>query len=46
VLKTLFNNPIFWVVFIIEMAVTHGMLFLAKTKFGTAVLGVTPLTGW
>lgn len=46
VLKTLFNNPIFWFVLLVEMAVTHGMLFLGKTKFGTAVLGVTSLTGW
>lgn len=44
-LDTLFNNPIFWVVFAIEMAVTHGMLFLGQTNFGTAVLGVTKLTG-
>lgn len=42
--KTLFNNPIFWVVFIVEMGVTHGMLFLGRTGFGTAVLGVTELT--
>jgi Ca2+ transporting ATPase len=44
VFKTLFNNYIFWLVFLIEMAVTHGMLFLGQTKFGTAVLGVTKLT--
>ena len=45
VFKTLFNNFIFWVVFLAEMALTHGMLFLGQTPFGTAVLGVTPLTG-
>ena len=44
VVRTLFNNYIFWIVFIIEMGVTHGMLFFGKSKFGTAVLGVTKLT--
>lgn len=44
VFKNLFNNYIFWLVFIIEMALTHGMLFLGQTPFGRAVLGVTELT--
>lgn len=41
---TLCNNFIFWVVFLLEMAVTHGMLFLGESSFGTAVLGVTALS--
>jgi hypothetical protein len=44
IFKTLFNNYIFWIVFIFEMALTHGMLFLGQTPFGRAVLGVTELT--
>jgi magnesium-transporting ATPase (P-type) len=44
VFKTLFNNPIFWLVFLVEMGLTHFMLFLGKTKFGHTVLGMTELT--
>ena len=42
--KTLFNNLIFWFVVAAEMGVTHFMLLLGKTNFGTAVLGLTTMT--
>lgn len=44
VFATLFNNAIFWVVLAAELAVTHLMLGLGHTNFGTAVLGVTTLS--
>lgn len=44
-LKSLFNNWIFWIVVLVEMGITHGMLYLGETNFGNAVLGVTKLTG-
>lgn len=44
VFKTLFNNSIFWFVFLVEMGLTHFMLFLGKTTFGHTVLGMTKLT--
>lgn len=44
VFKTLFNNSIFWLVFLAEMGLTHFMLFLGTSEFGTAILGVTELT--
>lgn len=40
---TLFNNGIFWIVFLIEMALTHLMLFFGKTNMGNKVLGITEL---
>ena len=42
--STFCNNMIFWLVVIIEMGITHGMLYLGQTPFGNAVLGVTELT--
>ena len=42
--QTLCSNFIFWAVFAAEMAVTHLMLLLGKTHFGTAVLGLTTMT--
>lgn len=42
--RTLFNNTIFWIVFGVEMGVTHFMLFLARSSLGTAVLGMTTIS--
>ena len=44
VFKTIFNNAIFWLVLLAEMGLTHFMLFLGKSNFGTAILGVTEMT--
>lgn len=39
--KTLINNGIFWFIFILEMAITHLMLFLGDIDMGTKILGVS-----
>lgn len=41
--KPILNNGIFWLVFILEMAITHLMLFVGESDLGTKVLGVTTL---
>lgn len=47
VFKTLFNNSMFWLVFLLEMGLTHFMLFLGKGDFGSfgpTILGVTEIS--
>jgi len=45
VFKTLLNNPLFWVILGIEIAIQLGMLFLGgSTKIGSILLGTGPLT--
>ena len=44
VFATLFNNPIFWVVFAFEVFVQQMMLKAASSPLGSALLGTAPLT--
>mmetsp|Transcript_14890 Transcript_14890/g.25363 ORF Transcript_14890/g.25363 Transcript_14890/m.25363 type:complete len:791 (+) Transcript_14890:874-3246(+) len=44
VFKTLFNNPFFWAVFILELSVQQLMINVGGTSLGSALLGTAPLT--
>lgn len=43
-LKNIFNNWIFWIVVLVEMTITHGMLYLGESNYGNAILGVTKIS--
>jgi len=44
VFKTLFNNPLFWFITMIEIGVQLGMIWVADIKIFSVLLGVAPLT--
>lgn len=44
VFKTLFNNPIFWLITALEVAITEYMIFAAYLPLGPILIGSAPLT--
>uniref|UniRef100_A0A7S3IHV2 Cation-transporting P-type ATPase C-terminal domain-containing protein n=1 Tax=Strombidium inclinatum TaxID=197538 RepID=A0A7S3IHV2_9SPIT len=44
VFKTLFNNPMFWIVFIGEMVVQQLMINASNSTLGSALLGTAPMS--
>lgn len=44
IFRSLFNNPIFWIVMIFEMAVQTIMINAGSNNLGSALLGTTELT--
>lgn len=45
IFRSLFNNPIFWIVMASEMAVQTIMINAGSNNLGSALLGTTELTG-
>lgn len=46
VFKTLFNNPMLWLVLVFEIGLQSYMLWAAEGLLGSALLGLAPLTFW
>lgn len=44
VFKTLFNNPLFWLIFIFELALQQAMINAGASDLGTALLGTAEIT--
>jgi hypothetical protein len=43
VFKTLFNNKYFWIIFLVELFIQHGFLYLGATKLGGPIVGTVNL---
>lgn len=44
IFRTLFNNPTFWIVFIIEMAIQDIMIRAGSWGLGSAIVGTAKIT--